>query len=361
MSISLSGVRGVTCFIRVVKGSKMKKPSDRTASDTVRRATLEDVARLAGVSKMTASRALRGAADVSKTSIEKVQVAAAHVGYVGNNLALSLSAQQTNLIGVVIPSLTNIVFAEVLSGVADAVEGTGRQSVFGVTDYDPDKEYQAIRNMLSWRPAGLIVTGLDQPDKTRRLLEAADIPIVQIMDLDGDPIDAVVGLSQTRAGADMALALITAGRRKIGYVGCSLNRDTRAYKRRAGFVEALDQNGLTLVGERCSDAPSTAQEGRALTADLLGQFSDLDCIYFSNDDMAMGGVFHCMSAGIQVPDRVMIAGFNGLDFVDSLPVKIATSRTQRREIGRRAVQIINDGVADGVQRSFDFPPMIDLG
>ncbi len=343
--------------------AEMKKTNRGLEPELVRKATLEDVARLAGVSKMTASRALRNARDVSKSSLAKVQAAAEQIGYVGNNLALSLSNQSANLVGVVIPNLTNTVFAEVLSGIAEAIDGTDRQSVFGVTDYDPEKEYLTVRNMLSWRPAGLIVTGLDQSDKTRRLLEAADIPIVQIMDLDGVAVDAVVGLSHRRAGSDMAKALVGSGRRRFGYVGCGLHRDTRAAKRHSGFVAALAAQGHSLVAEAQTDAPSTVFEGRRLTAILLAQHPDLDCIYFSNDDVAMGGVFHCIANDISVPDQVMLAGFNGLDFVDSLPVKIATSRTERREIGRRAIEIIvNDQRSNsGGNLVIDLPPTIDLG
>ncbi|WP_417242228.1 LacI family DNA-binding transcriptional regulator [Celeribacter sp.] len=341
----------------------MKKPNSDPVPEIMRKSTLEDVARLAGVSKMTASRALRNAGDVSRANVIKVQAAAEQIGYVGNNLALSLSAQSTNLIGVVIPGLSNIVFAEVLSGIADAIDGTDLQSVFGVTDYDPEKEYQTILNMLSWRPAGLIVTGLDQPEKTRKLLEAADIPIVQIMDLDGDPVDAVVGLSHKKAGADMARALLDSGRRRFGYVGCRLHRDTRAAKRYAGFVEALAAQGHVLRCEALSEAPSTVHEGRRLTAEILETDPDLDCLYFSNDDVAMGGVFHCMARAISVPDQIMLAGFNGLDFVDSLPIKIATSRTDRRQIGRRAIGIISSGKGPkGVgSRMIDLPAFIDLG
>ena len=172
---------------------------------------MADVARVAGVSKMTASRALRGAGDVSKSNVDNVRKAAKEIGYVGNHLATSLSNQRSDLIGVVVPSLQNIVFAEVLSGIAEAIAGSEIQAVFGVTDYDPDKEYDVIRKMLSWNPAGLIVTGLDQPDDTRRLLKDADLPVVQIMDVDGSPIDACVGLSHHSAGKAMAEALIDVG------------------------------------------------------------------------------------------------------------------------------------------------------
>ena len=312
-----------------------------------KRATLADVAAAAGVSKMTASRALRRAADVSPSSLEKVHQAARDIGYVGNHLAMSLSNQRSDLIGVVIPTMRNIVFSEVLSGIATGIEGSGLQPVFGVTEYDPEKEYDVIRNMLSWNPVGLIVTGLDQAIDAKRLLEASEVPVVQIMDLDGTPVDACVGLSHRAAGADMARALIQAGRKRFGYVGCGLDRDTRAQKRLAGFRDTLLEAGLYIEAQVTEADLSTIGAGRSLTMRILKDHPKLDCLYYSNDDVAAGGAFHCIAHNIDVPDDLLLAGFNGLDFVQSLPVKIATMQTPRHDIGEQAARIILDAKRDG--------------
>jgi LacI family gluconate utilization system Gnt-I transcriptional repressor len=329
-----------------------------------KRATLSDVATAAGVSKMTASRALRGAGEVSAASIEKVQAAARALGYVGNHLAMSLSSQRADLIGVVVPSLSNAVFAEVLGGIAEALGGSGLQPVFGVTDYDEDQEYGVIRNLLSWNPAGLIVTGLDQPAQTRLLLENAGIPVVQIMDLDGTPVDASVGFSQVAAGRAMAEALLAEGRRRFGYVGCGLERDKRAAKRLAGFTQALAAAGLGWVGQAHAPGGSSTGEGRRLTAQLLAQHPELDCLYYSNDDVALGGVFHTLSPGEAAPAGLRLAGFNGLEFVATMPVPLATSVTPRREIGHSAAQIVLERIrAPQAQPAAHvaFTPVIALG
>lgn len=332
--------------------------------DEKNRVTLADVAAAASVSKMTASRALRGAGDVSKSNVEKVLQAAKDIGYVGNHLASSLSGKRSDLIGVVVPSLANIVFAEVLAGIAEGMDGSGMQPVFGISDYDTDKEYLAVRNMLSWSPAGLIVTGLDQDEATRRLLENAGVPVVQIMDVDGTPVDACVGLSHYAAGGAMAEALVAAGRKRFGYIGCNIKRDTRANKRLNGFSQALASLGLELAVTEICDGPSTTKTGRDLTARLLADSPDLDCIYYSNDDLAAGGAFHCIAVGVSVPDRVALAGFNGLDIVESLPVSISTSRTPRREIGKTAAEYIvraNKSKAGREQRMHEYTPSLEIG
>ncbi|SDK28721.1 LacI family DNA-binding transcriptional regulator [Aliiruegeria lutimaris] len=305
-----------------------------------KRLTLADVARAAGVSKMTASRALRDAGDVSRESVEKVQRAAREIGYIGNPIAMSLSSQRTNLVGVVVPSASNIVFAEVLAGITEALSDSGFQPVIGVTDYDLDREAETIRSMLSWRPAGLIVTGLDQPEAARRLLEHAGLPVVQIMDTDGTPTDGCVGIAQTDAGAAMGRALLEQGRRRIGYIGCDLAGDTRATKRWLGFEAALAEAGVPLAGTLVADRSSSIAAGRQLTAEFLSQHTNIDCIYYSNDDIAVGGLFHCLHAGIPVPEEILLTGFNGLDLVEALPVPIATTITPRHEIGFKAAELI---------------------
>lgn len=320
---------------------------ERPVLDGRNRVTLADVAAAAGVSKMTASRALRGAGDVSQSNVEKVTKAARAIGYVGNHLASSLSGQRSDLIGVVVPSTSNIVFAEVLSGIAEGIEGGVWQPVFGVTDYDLEKEYEIVRSMLSWNPAGLIVTGLDQSEDTKRLLKNADIPVVQIMDLDGTPVDACVGFSHAVAGQTMAQTLIAKGCKRIGYVGCRLDKDTRARKRLEGFKQALAEHGVELLIEQIGDTPSTTTVGRELTALAMSKHPDLDCVYYSNDDLAAGGAFHCLAHGIDVPDQVMLAGFNGLDIIESLPLQILTTPTPRKEIGKTAASYILNTYSSG--------------
>ncbi|WP_242500639.1 LacI family DNA-binding transcriptional regulator [Tropicimonas sp. IMCC6043] len=326
--------------------------------------TLADVARAAGVSKMTASRALRDAGDVSRENVEKVRQAAREIGYVGNLVAMSLSSQRTNLIGVVVPSASNIVFGEVLSGIADALWGSGFQPVIGVTDYDSEREAEIIRGMLSWRPAGLIVTGVDQPEETRLLLHTAGLPVVQIMDMDGDPVDGSVGIAQFEAGAAMARALLAAGRRRFGHIACARQRDSRAAKRFRGFAAALEAEGHLPVGSVVSEQPSSVEIGRDLTREFLERHGDVDCLYYANDDIAVGGLFHCMAAGIDVPGNVLITGFNGLDIVKALPEPIATTHTPRREIGYRAAELILKAAerrSPRVGAAIELPTRVDLG
>lgn len=302
--------------------------------------TLSEVARLAGVSGMTVSRVLHDHANVSKETRAKVQAAVSALGYVPNRLAGALATAKTRLMVVIIPSLGNIVFPEVLRGANERFEAAGYQAVIGVTDYDLAKEEQLVAAMQSWRPSGWILAGLEHTPRARQMLREARSPVVEVMDIDGDAIDMAVGFSNAAAGREMGTFLAGSGRRRIGYVGGNLERDLRAAKRHEGFVQALAERGLALQAQFSADQPSSLLLGRAGLAQLLARHPELDAVYFSNDDMAVGGLMHCLFAGIAVPERLALAGFNGLEIGEAVPLRLTTIKSPRHRIGQLAADHI---------------------
>jgi LacI family gluconate utilization system Gnt-I transcriptional repressor len=311
--------------------------------------TLRDVSEASGVSEMTVSRVLRNRGDVSAATREKVLEAARALGYVPNKIAGALASQRVNLVGVVIPSLSNMVFPEVLTGVSAVLDGTGLQPVVGVTNYLPDREETVIYEMLSWRPSGMIVAGLEHTDAARAMLARAGIPIVEIMDIDGDPVDHAVGISHQRAGRQMAEAIIAAGYRRIAFLGTQMPNDHRARKRLEGFEEALGRAGLTLADREYYSGGSALLKGREMTAAVLARSPDVDFLYYSNDMIGAGGLLWCLDQGLDVPGRIGLAGFNGVELLDGLPRKLATMDACRLEIGRRAAEIIAGKASPGAK------------
>lgn len=300
------------------------------------KATLVEVAAEAGVSTITASRALRGQGPISDTTRAKVLKAAEKLGYRRNPLAASLVSQRTDLVGVIVPSLSNIVFVDVLAGVNDALAETGYRSIFGVTDYAPEEEARLVDGMLGWHPAALILTGVEHDPATRAAIEASGTACIEIMDMTEDPIGTVIGFSHVETGHAAARRLIEKGYRRIAYLGHSLTRDTRAAKRYAGFRAALAEAGVALHAEEITSEASGVGAGRAATGALLARAPDVDAIYFSNDDMAIGGLLHCLAAGLDVPGQIAAIGFNGLEIGQEMPSPLTTMLTPRREIGLRA-------------------------
>ncbi len=323
--------------------------------------TLKDVALAAGVSEMTASRALRNVADVSDTTRAKITRAAAELGYVPNRIAGALASRSVNLVGVVVPSLSSFVFPEVLSGISSVLADSDLQPVIGVSGYDLEEEEKVIREMLSWRPRGLIVAGLEHSEAARRMLKAADIPIVEVMDVDGDPIDYCVGISHLAAGRLMAEAILAKGYRNIGFIGTKMPCDFRARKRLKGFEAALAQHHVKLRARELYEGSSSIAKGRELTAAVLKRAPDTECIYYSSDVMSIGGLMLCISEGLSVPRDLALAGFNNLDTLNGLPVHLATTNSFRYEIGQKAAEIIlakPDAQRHTHQKTTNFDPVV---
>lgn len=314
-------------------------PSD-PAHDPRRTLTLRDVSEASGVSEMTVSRVLRNRGDVSDATRAKVLEAARALGYVPNKIAGALASQRVNLVAVIIPSLSNMVFPEVMTGISDVLENTGLQPVVGVTNYLPHREETVLYEMLSWRPSGVIIAGLEHTAASHAMLAQAGIPIVEIMDIDGQPIDSAVGLSHRRAGRQMAEAIVASGYRKIAFCGTQMPNDHRAKKRLEGFEEALRRAGLTLVDREFYSGGSALLKGREMTAAILARNPDVDFIYYSNDMIGAGGLLYCLEQGIDVPERLGLAGFNGVELLDGLPRRLATMDACRLDIGRLAAEIV---------------------
>ncbi len=307
--------------------------------------TVRDVALLAEVSESTVSRIMRGQDLVTEATRQKVMESVRALGYVPNRIAGSLASLDSRLIGVVIPSLSNIVFPEVLQGINAGLAGTDRQSVISITDYDLDQEEVVVRNLLAWQPAAVLIAGSTHTDATCRMLDQSGIRVVEFMEIDNPPIDVVIGLSHVGAGRATARHLVAKGYRRFGYVGYGGTVDIRARMRLDGLRAGLAEAGLTLQAESLSDGQTSVEKGKAQTADLCARAPGLQVVVYSNDDMAVGGLFHCMGAGISVPGDLALFGFNGLDIGRALPQPLSTIRSNRFQIGRMAVEEVLSSTA----------------
>ena len=332
------------------------------ANEENRSLTLRDVSEASGVSEMTVSRVLRNRGDVSAATRAKVLKAAKELGYVPNKIAGALASQRVNLVAVIIPSLSNMVFPEVLGGISEVLETTDLQPVVGVTDYLPEKEEKVLYEMLSWRPSGVIIAGLEHSDAAKAMLRSAGIPVVEIMDVDGKPVDSMVGISHRRAGREMAKAILKAGFQNIGFLGTKMPLDHRARKRFEGFTEALAKNGVEIMDQEFYSGGSALLKGREMTEAMLERSPEIDFLYYSNDMIGAGGLLYLLEKGIDVPGQIGLAGFNGVELLQGLPRQLASMDACRRESGRHAAEIIAKRVAgEEVESVVELTPKIAFG
>ncbi len=298
------------------------------------RAKIEDVAREAGVSIMSVSRAMRGVEGLSLKKRTEILKIAKRIGYEPSSVAGSLAAENSTLIGISVPTLEDAVFSEIFDGMRPVFNNAGFQTVFDTTEYQPKREERWIDRMISWRPAGIVLSGVDHSKSARRKLKNSGIPTLEIWDYSADPIDLCVGVDHYEIGYAMARHLLDLGYERPAYVGVEYQRDQRADKRMDGFRDAFEAEGHLLVGNvRLEEAVSFEAGKQGLIRVLETVSKPPDVVYFLNDHMAFGGMQECDSRGISVPDDLGIVGFNGLNINNVLPKQITTSITPRTLMG----------------------------
>jgi LacI family gluconate utilization system Gnt-I transcriptional repressor len=319
-------------------------------------ARLAEVAKLAGVSPITASRFFRNPEALSASKRERVASAAKELGYVPNLAARALASQRTEVIGVLIPSLTNNVFSDVLRGIYDASEGSRYSIQLANTRYSILQEEKLLRLFQAQKPAGLIVTGIDQTAESRSVMDAMNCPIAQIMEIGPEPVDMMVGFSHYDAAFAAVSHLLAQRFRRIGFLGAQM--DPRVQRRFGGYRDAM--KAASLFDPRLivtTPVPTSVTLGGTLLADLLSRAPDSDAVFCGNDDLALGVLFECQRRHISVPEDMAIVGFNDLEFMASAVPSLTSVRTNRYEMGRSAVTMVTAAI-DGNRPP---EPVIDLG
>ena len=305
--------------------------------------TIADVAKAAGVSSMTVSKVLRGTGRIAADTRLRVTQIAEELGYVPNRLAGSLSSQKSSLIGIVIPSIGDQVYAGVLSGINEVLNGQGYTAFIGESFFDPENELRIVHMMLTMKPAALILTGgLPRDERTIRLLRRCGVRAINLWDGDHPALNATVGLSHRKAGRLAAESFIGAGLTDCAYIGSQLQLDLCAASRLEGYAESLAEGGARLRQVTDVNLPRTAETGYTLTRKLVDEGRIPHAIHYLNDAMAIGGLRFMIEAKIAVPERISVIGFNGTALHHSLTTKLTTIVVPLREIGRAAAEAALD-------------------
>ncbi|WP_428390365.1 LacI family DNA-binding transcriptional regulator [Lichenicoccus sp.] len=319
--------------------------------------TLKDVAARAGVAPITVSRVLNAPHNVSAELREQTQRAIDELGYVPNRFAGALASAASRIVPVIVPSLSNAVFIEVIQGIQEVLEAANYQLLLGNTQYDLGREAELVTTLLGWSPAGLIVAGLRHDARTAQLLRGCGRPLVEIMEYGRTPIDMNVGLSHLAAGETMGAHLIARGYREIGFVGGRMDVDYRAMQRFKGLDRALAAAGLQRRPPFRHAEKSSAALGGDKLMEILAREPVLDALFFANDDLAVGALLRAQREGIRVPRRIAIAGFNGLPISALTTPALTTIFSPRQRIGEIAARKLLARIEGGNSG----PARVDVG
>lgn len=301
--------------------------------------TMGDVARAAGVGKITVSRALRTPAKVSPETLEKVQKAVMALGYVRDETAGALSSQRSRIVGALVSTLEQPVFASTIRGLEEGLSAGGLQLLLGSTRYEPGKEALMVSTLLGRRPDALILTSTEHTGATRRLLETAGLPVIELWELPDTPICAAVGFSNRLAGFDMARHLIDSGRQRIAFLRTRRTADTRADLRERGYLDALAGCAPRILAIPPGEGLSGPDYGARGLEQVLMRWPDTDAVLCVSDALAVGALCEARRRGHDVPGDLAITGFGDIDVAGAAALALTTIRIDGEAIGQEAARL----------------------
>jgi len=312
--------------------------------------TLHDVAREAGVSLITASRALSNPGLVSAQTIARVHSAVEATGYIPNLIAGGLKSKRSLMVATLVPNIAVAQFLPTVQALTSTLEAAGYQVMLGQSGYDADRERALLNAMISRRPDGIVIMGaLRNPEQSVQLRQLG-IPVVETWELSDRPIDMVVGFSHAKVGAAVGGFFLSKRWKKIGV---ALGDDRRARLRSEAFAATIGRALPTVV----VPPPSSIVSGREAMRDLLAQEPALEAVYCSSDQLAQGVIAEAHVRGMRVPQDVAVCGFGDADFAAHMSPSLTTVQVDGVGIGTRAAQMIvarcnGEAIAE---------PVVDLG
>jgi len=298
---------------------------------------MQDVAREAGVSVNTVSRALAGKPDVSPETRARVLEVAERLGYRPNKLARGLRSNKTGTIGVVVTDIANPFFGALVKGVERAARQHDYSIILQDTDEDYEREREAIQVMLAERVDGLLITPVQTGTETIEELKEAGLPFV-LLGRHFDDLETDYVVTDDVEGGFLATEhLIKLGHKRIAMINGPLHISS-ARERFQGYKKALDHYGIELDESIVSAGATTTEEGYELTKSLLDRPARPTAIFAYSDFVAFGVMRAIREARLKVPEDVAVVGYDDVEFSSHLEVPLTTVKIPKGLLGERAVE-----------------------
>lgn len=324
------------------------------------RITLDDVAQRVGVTSMTISRYLRNPSLVAKATGDKIKQAIDEMGYVPNLGPAMLSHSSTHTLGLAVSSFSNLLFSDLIQGVEERAKEFGYDILIAHTSYKADEEERKVSQLLSYQIDGLILCdGCHTPNTIKRI-KTAKIPVVEVMSLLEHPLDMNIGYNHTKCSYASVKGLIASGRKHVAYLRARL--DTRTIDRQHGYELACDEAGLPPIVYG-SEVRSNFSRGAAMMRQALKEEPNLDAVFCTNDDVAIGAMIACTEQGIKIPEQISVLGYNGLNIGATTIPKLTSVVTARKDMGTMAVDLILKRLErkEIGEKHIELFPMLSLG
>lgn len=310
-------------------------------------ATLRQIAREAGVSVATVSRALRRPGTVSDETRQRILTLVARHSYVPDARAASFSSRRTGLIGLIVPTISNSIYAAFTEAVQNRLQVAGRKLLIANTNYSAEIESQIVHKLVESRVEGVILTGYRRDPALYQLLRHYRIPFVVTWSTSPDAAVPAISFDNRAASKAATTALISLGHRRIGLIcGVSAVND-RASQRISGYRAALAESGLAFDPALIAERPFDAAEGAAAAEAIMRLAHPPTALFCANDIQALGALFACQRLGISVPADLSIMGFDDLPMIRVAHPPLSTVHVPAHEMGEAAADALVRAVETG--------------
>jgi LacI family transcriptional regulator len=303
-----------------------------------RSVTLSDVARYANVSTATVSRVLNNPEKVSEVRRIQIQAAIFELGYIPDGAARALASRRTKIIGVVVPTLDNAIFATCIQALQSRLKELGYTLIVASHEYDLDEELHEVKTLLQHGIEGVMLVGATHAPKLHELLAEQQLPFVHCWAYDPNSSKPYIGFDNKKAAYKIAQYLLDLGHREFALIVGHTDNNDRSSDRLQGSIDAIESRGLILPVKNIFKRSYSVKQGREAMGILLKKPLRPTAVICGNDVLALGAVAQCQAAGVRVPEDVSITGFDDLDISSQLIPALTTVHIPSAEMGKLAAE-----------------------
>lgn len=302
--------------------------------------TIKDIARLAGVSHSTVSRALRGYPTIAPATRNRIRQIAGEVGYVPNSVARGLKNRRSHVLGVIVHRVIDPFYGEVLQGIEEVLQAESFSLFLTAAQRNPERENAIVQAMAERRVEGVIICSSEVSDEHRRQLEIFKLPVV-LLNNEAAPTSAYsVYHDDVYGSARLTRHLIELGHTRIGYLGNARARRTTEERLR-GFTREMTAAGLEVLPELTVEGPNGLPDGGAIGVQAFLALADRPtAIVCFNDMVAIGAMQALQRAAVRIPEECSICGFDNIELSAYVVPALTTFDQPKYELGRQAARLM---------------------
>ncbi|AOM84163.1 LacI family DNA-binding transcriptional regulator [Salisediminibacterium beveridgei] len=312
--------------------------------------TINDVARLSGVSRTTVSRVLNKNGYVSEAVQAKVLRVIEETGYVPSEQAKSMRTKKTNVIGVILPRLSSETVSRVVEGIDHQLSTHGYQILLSNTNLDASKEAEHIRLLESRRVDGIILFGTVQNDEVIRAIQEARVPVV-VLGQDLTPVASSVVYDDYQAARSVMDAIIQAGHRHVGFIGVEEADIAVGFERKRGYLDGMEVHGLPVNERWIQTADFTSSSGKTGFSELMKADQKPTAVFAVTDRLAIGAMQEARERGMEIPDDVAFISIGATEVANYVTPMLSTVDYEYENAGIRIATLMLEEINKPVKKT----------